>query len=171
MAYPVWAGPFGLPTTRRELALSASVSGFLFGIGYGVWRYSAVHALERMAWHRVSPILFNRAALLALGRGDVVFPSISNAVSIYGRMLLMNPATIPLTLGLSALYIGSKFRPDEDPFETARVERAIDMARGFTDTSWMTQYGHFGELPYIENPQGDRIWYSFNPQDIDGSHR
>lgn len=84
--------------------------------------------------------------------------------------VLGSSATLPLALLFAAMYVGVAVRPGELQTETDRVNRAINTIRGFDGTSWMIEHGHFTDVPYLENPSGDRIWYSFNPQDIDGSH-
>ncbi len=103
MAYPDWAGPFGVPTDSEEFLQAAAVSGFLLGMGYGVREASISYVLNRMAWHRISPILYNRKALLALARREMVFPSVSNVSSIFGRMAVASPALLPGVATASAL--------------------------------------------------------------------
>jgi hypothetical protein len=81
-----------------------------------------------------------------------------------------SPAAAPMVLLLAAMYVGAQVRPGENQYEIDRVARAIDYTRGtrdhWWDTSWLVSHGYFHESPH----HGDH-WYSFNPQDIDGSHR
>ena len=173
MAYPEWAGPFGVPTTKEELILAIATSGFLFGVGYGVREAHAGYTLARMPDVRWRNIVFDRQKLLKLARRNTTFPSIGNAVSIYGRMLLRSPATLPLVASLGLMYVGAKARPtDEDVWQTDRIQRARAQAMGARDPygvgtgPWFVSHGYFHDSPH----HGDH-WYSFNPQDIDGSHR
>ncbi len=170
MAWPDWAGPFGIPTDSQELLMTAASTGALYGIGWGLREAHIGWELSRMPQHRWDRIVFNRKALKSLARRQIIFPSVSNAASIWSRILFANPGTVPLVVLLGLMYIGAKARPGENQFETDRVARAIDYTRGtrdhWWDTSWLVSHGYFHESPH----HGDH-WYSFNPQDIDGSHR
>ncbi len=132
------------------------------------------HAYTAMStggyWANLPPGSFYRAASMKKFQGQLV-TNFVRSISPVAARVLTSSATLPLVILFAAMYVGVAVRPGELETETDRVNRAINTIRGYDDTSWMVDYGHFSELPYIENPSGDRVWYSFNPQDIDGSHR
>ncbi len=161
MALPEWAGPFGLPSDEDELkrfVLTTAGLTALYAAAYGaaVW-----HAIPRMAQHHYrNP---SRNAIIRAAAKQTVFPSVLRLVTVTGSW--------PIVVLYGAMMLGHSISESIDTStDQERVLRAIDYTRGtrdhWWDTSWLVSHGYFHESPH----HGDH-WYSFNPQDIDGSHR
>lgn len=134
------------------------------------------HVLTAMSsggyWANLPPGMAYRAASMKRFTHNLFYGFARNT-GLHGRALLANPATLPLVASLGLMYVGAKARPtDEDVWQIDRIQRARAQAMGARDPygvgtgPWFVSHGYFHDSPH----HGDH-WYSFNPQDIDGSHR
>lgn len=150
MAWPHWAGPFGFPETEDELRNAMLTSLLLVLTGTAFYALEVYRTIPRMAAHHYSNP--SRRAILGQAAKQTSFPSVSRALGIFVRA---NPLVIPLSIGMAYRDLVSD---DLDPHRHAAIHRARSAAMGGTGTHLILQE------PYIENPEGDRMYYSFHPE-------
>ncbi len=155
MAYPNWAGPFGIPETREEVEKFFWNTLLLTGVYTAAYALAVWHTIPRMATHHYwNP---SRNAIIRAAARQTVFPSFGRGLGMIHRA---NPVFLFLEVGL--LY-GEVGRYSASSWGTAQDEARF-RAMGIDD-SLMSLIGAQSH-PYIESPTGERMYYSFNPENI-----
>ncbi len=153
MAWPDWAGPFGVPETREELN-KAIFNTILLTAMYTVFYGIAVwHTIPRMARHHYhNP---SRNAIIRKAASRTVFPSFGRGI---GMMARANPVVNVIAVGMAYGALGRGVESSWGPAQDAARDRAM----GVYDNDIMSRIGAQG--PYLERPDGERIYYSFHPE-------
>ncbi len=105
MAWPDWAGPFGIPENQDEFQDFILYTILGYGIGLVGYELGIRHTLGRMASHHyANPSL---SALRAQAARQTIFPSVSNAIKIIGSHIPRSQvvrATPPVVATAAATY-------------------------------------------------------------------
>lgn len=138
MAWPEWAGPFGIPEDYDEVQdfILSSAAAYLIGsIGYEV---AIRHNIPRMAFHHyANPSL--RAIRLASSR-SVIFPSASNALSLLGRTVAPSVARVGRASTVSivpAVGVTMASHVAESSFNAASYTSGADVSAGSVKPWWL----------------------------------
>ncbi len=163
MSWPEDLGPFGVPTTRKELETFMWTTGILYGFFSVKYALDVWHAIPRMAHHHYrNP---SRRAIVAAARAQTARMSLLRFATLTGLGPLL--AIVFFATAVKDI-VGEKITHD---FEYDRIDRATAMAMGYRaqDDPWGTSDDfpwHTQSHPYYENEEGEHMWYSFHPENI-----
>jgi len=156
MAKPDWAGPLApIPENWKEFERMAWTTGILTGVYTAIWALNVWNTIPRMAAHHYwNP---SRRAIINLAIRQTPMPSLLRLITGFSFWTPLTIIAVGLTIGE---LVGEKVSHQSD---YDRIDRARAMSMG-VHTPMSAWYSH--SLPYFENPDGERIWYSFHPENI-----
>lgn len=138
MAWPEWAGPFGIPEDYDEVQDFMLTSAAMYLIGTIGYEIGIRHTMGRMAWHHyANPSL---RAIRAAAARQTIFPSLMNGFSIASRTA--GPVAVQAVRQspvLAAPAVGVAMASDvaESSLNVAAYAHGADVSPGSLKPWWM----------------------------------